>query len=155
MIHFVCFVLEYHRGEMYMYYSVYDTGKSQYIVGFEMYDPVTPNWDTYKVLVRPGEHSAANTTLKTYWWEAYTDFEVAEGPQMIKSPNGKYYLTCKLNFNDYYEGDIQSYFDETYNKKLYKLLYSPANITKIKVFPPVINILWYRRRNLYRGFLYN
>lgn len=31
---------------------------------------------------------------------------------------------CKLNFNDYYEGDIQSYFDETYNKKLYKIKYN-------------------------------
>lgn len=90
--------------KMYMYYSVYDTNISQYIVGFEMYDPVTPNWDTYKVLVRPGEHSAAATTLKTYWWEALTDFEVAEGPQMIKSPNGKYYLTYSVNHypNRYY-----------------------------------------------------
>ena len=91
-------------GEMYMYYSVYDTNNSQYIVGFEMKDPVTPDWDTYKILVRPGEPTAENTFFKTYFWEAYTGFEVAEGPQMIKSPNGKYYLTYSVNHypNKYY-----------------------------------------------------
>ena len=91
-------------GKMYMYYSVYDTNISQYIVGFEMKDPVTPDWDTYKVLVRPGEPTAANTSYRTYFWEIYTSFEVAEGPQMIKSPNGKYYLTYSVNHypNKYY-----------------------------------------------------
>ncbi len=84
-------------GKMYMYYSVYETGISQYLVGFEMIDPVTPNWDTYKILVRPGEPTAANTTTEMLQWEAYTDFKVAEGPQMIKSPNGKYYLTYSVN----------------------------------------------------------
>ena len=92
-------------NKMYMYYSVYDTNRSQYIVGFEMKDPVTPNWDTYKVLVRPGEETAKETyNYKKFFWEAYTGFEVAEGPQMIKSPNGKYYLTYSVNHypNKYY-----------------------------------------------------
>lgn len=84
-------------GSMYMYYSVYDTGVSQYIVGFEMVDPVTPDWDTYKVLIRPGEPTSAPTFFDFFWWETYQDFEVAEGPQMIKSPNGKYYLTYSVN----------------------------------------------------------
>ena len=92
-------------GKMYMYYSVYDTNRSQYIVGFEMEDPVTPNWDTYKILVRPGEETTKETyNYSKYFWEAYTGFEVAEGPQMIKSPNGKYYLTYSVNHypNKYY-----------------------------------------------------
>ena len=84
-------------GKIYMYYSVYDTGKSQYIVGFEMLDPITPLFDTYKILVRPGELTPATTSSKILAWEAYTDFEVAEGPFMIKSPNGKYYLTYSVN----------------------------------------------------------
>ncbi|MBQ2713310.1 MAG: family 43 glycosylhydrolase [Clostridia bacterium] len=84
-------------GSMYMYYSVYATGDSQYIVGFEMYDPITPNWDTYKILVRPGELTPDTKNTKILAWEAYQDFEVAEGPFMLKSPNGKYYLTYSVN----------------------------------------------------------
>lgn len=84
-------------GKIYMYYSVYDTGNSQYIVGFEMADPITPLFETYKILVRPGELTPATTSSKVLSWEAYTDFEVAEGPFMLKSPNGKYYLTYSVN----------------------------------------------------------
>ena len=83
---------------IYMYYSVYDTNNSQYLVGFEMLDPITPLFDTYKILVRPGELTPATTSTKILSWEAYTDFEVAEGPFMLKSPvNGKYYLTYSVN----------------------------------------------------------
>lgn len=92
-------------GNMYMYYSVYDTGIMQYIVGFEMLDPVTPNWDTYKILIRPGETTPKTTNMNTLNWEAYTSFKVAEGPFMIKSPvNGKYYMTYSVNHypNRYY-----------------------------------------------------
>lgn len=92
-------------GSIYMYYSVYDTGIMQYIVGFEMLDPVTPNWDTYKVLVRPGELSPNTTRTNILGWECYTSFKVAEGPFMIKSPiNGLYYMTYSVNHypNRYY-----------------------------------------------------
>ena len=85
-------------GRIYMYYSVYHTNNSQYLVGFEMKDPITPMFETYKILVRPGELTPATTSTKILSWEAYTDFEVAEGPFMIKSPvNGKYYLTYSVN----------------------------------------------------------
>jgi hypothetical protein len=70
-----------------------------------MKDPVTPDWDTYKILVRPGEETTKETyNYSKFFWEAYTGFEVAEGPQMIKSPNGKYYLTYSVNHypNKYY-----------------------------------------------------
>lgn len=98
-------------GKMYMYYSVFDdagydgSGYTQYIVGFEMLDPVTPDWDTYKILIRPGEFSPDDRNMKKpIIWEAYTSAEVAEGPQMIKSPNGKYYMTYSVNHypNKYY-----------------------------------------------------
>lgn len=92
-------------GQMYMYYSVYDTGIMQYIVGFEMLDPVTPDFETYKILVRPGEKTPATTSLNSLIWESYTSFKVAEGPFMLKSPvNGKYYLTYSVNHypNRYY-----------------------------------------------------
>ena len=84
--------------KMYMYYSVYDTSNSQYIVGMEMKDPVTIDYSTYKILIRPGEETAKQTLgNKKYFWEAFKSFEVAEGPFMIKSPNGKYYLTYSVN----------------------------------------------------------
>lgn len=88
-------------GSIYMYYSVYDTGIMQYIVGFEMLDPVTPNFDTYKILVRPGEPTPKTLKMNTLIWEAYSGFKVAEGPYMLKSPtNGKYYLTYSVNHYD-------------------------------------------------------
>ena len=84
------------NGQLYMYYSVYDqsdsqgiSGHSQYVVGIRLKNPVTPEWNTYKVLVWP-----------TLAWEKYnnTGFYVIEGPQMIKSPvNKKYYLTYTVN----------------------------------------------------------
>ena len=100
-------------GKMYMYYSVYHTGDSQYIVGFEMLDPVTPNWDTYKVLVRPGDLTPNVNGSKALLWEAYTDFRVAEGPAVIKSPiNGKYYLTYSVNhYPDRYYTVCYAYSD--------------------------------------------
>lgn len=85
-------------GQMYMYYSIYDSGIMQYIVGVEMYDIVTPNWETYKILVRPGEMNDTTTSTNLLYWEAYQGFKVAEGPFMLKSPvNGKYYLTYSVN----------------------------------------------------------
>lgn len=84
--------------KIYMYYSVYDSGIMQYIVGLEMFDPVTPNFDTYKILVRPGELSPKTTATNILKWEALKDFKVAEGPCVIKSPvNDKFYLTYTVN----------------------------------------------------------
>lgn len=83
---------------LYMYYSVYDSGVMQYIVGFEMLDPVTPNLDTYKILLRPGELNPKTTNTNILYWETMKNFKVAEGPNMLKSPiNGKYYMTYSVN----------------------------------------------------------
>ncbi len=87
-------------GSIYMYYSIYDTGIMQYIVGVEMLDPVTPDWDTYKILIRPGELTPKTTRTNFLIWEAYSGFKVAEGPFMLKSPNGLYYLTYSVNHYD-------------------------------------------------------
>lgn len=85
-------------GSLYMYYSVYDSGVMQYIVGFNMLDPVTPDLDTYKILLRPGELSPNTVATNLLYWEAMKNFKVAEGPNVIKSPvNGKYYLTYSVN----------------------------------------------------------
>lgn len=84
--------------KIYMYYSVYDSGIMQYIVGLEMFDPVTPNFDTYKLLVRPGELSPKTSSTNMLTWEALKGFKVAEGPCVIKSPvNNKFYLTYTVN----------------------------------------------------------
>lgn len=87
-------------GSIYMYYSIYDTGIMQYIVGVEMLDPVTPDWNTYKILIRPGELTPKTTRTNFLIWEAYSGFKVAEGPFMLKSPNGLYYLTYSVNHYD-------------------------------------------------------
>ena len=84
--------------EIYMYYSVYDTGNMQYIVGFKMLDPVTPDLSTYKILLRPGELSPTTTRTNILDWECMKSFKVAEGPIVMKSPkNGKYYMTYSVN----------------------------------------------------------
>lgn len=90
-------------GTLYLYYSIYHTGVSQYIVGVKLNSPVEADWSTYKVLVRPGQPTP-NIQLDTFTWETYTGFKVAEGPFMLKSPNGKYYLTYSVNHypNRYY-----------------------------------------------------
>ena len=81
-----------------MYYSVYDTGNMQYIVGFKMLDPVTPDLSTYKILLRPGELSPTTTRTNILDWECMKSFKVAEGPIVMKSPkNGKYYMTYSVN----------------------------------------------------------
>ena len=83
--------------EIYMYYSVYDTGNMQYIVGFKMLDPVT-DLSTYKILLRPGELSPTTTRTNILDWECMKSFKVAEGPIVMKSPiNGKYYMTYSVN----------------------------------------------------------
>lgn len=85
-------------GSYYLYYSVYDTGVMQYIVGLKMLDPVTVDYSTYKILVRPGEVNTKTTISNILSWECYKTFKVAEGPFMLKSPvNGKYYLTYSVN----------------------------------------------------------
>lgn len=101
-------------GSMYMYYSIYDTGIMQYIIGVSMLDPVTPDWDTYKILVRPGELTPKTTSTNMLIWEAYQGFKVAEGPFMVKSPvNGKYYLTYSVNhYPDRYYTVCYAYSDE-------------------------------------------
>jgi len=84
--------------EMYMYWSVYETGVYQYIQGAKMKDPVTLDMSTLKTLVYPGEAGTTLKSIKNLSWEAYQSFRVAEGPYMIKSPiNNKYYLTYSVN----------------------------------------------------------
>lgn len=100
--------------DIYMYYSVYDTGSMQYIVGFKMLDPVTVDLSTYKILVRPGELSPATKTTNTLGWEALKNFKVAEGPCVIKSPvNGKFYMTYSVNhYPDRYYTVCYAYSDD-------------------------------------------
>ncbi len=99
-------------GSIYMYYSLYDTGIMQYIVGVKMLDPVTPDWDTYKILIRPGELSPNTKSTNILSWEAFQSFKVAEGPFMLKSPNGKYYLTYSVNhYPDRYYSVCYAYSD--------------------------------------------
>jgi len=84
-----------------MYYSVYHNGDCEYIVGVEMIDILTPNWDTYKILIKPGKLFPTDTN-SPLTWEKYVDwFPVAEAPEIIKSPNGKYYLTYSVNHYPY------------------------------------------------------
>lgn len=100
-------------GSIYMYYSIYDTGIMQYIIGVEMLDPVTADWDTYKILIRPGELTPKTTNSNILIWEAYSGFKVAEGPYMLKSPNGLYYLTYSVNhYDDRYYTVCYAYSDE-------------------------------------------
>lgn len=100
-------------GSIYMYYSIYDTGIMQYIVGVEMLDPVTPDWNTYKILIRPGELTPKTTRTNFLIWEAYSGFKVAEGPFMLKSPNGLYYLTYSVNhYDDRYYTVCYAYSEE-------------------------------------------
>ena len=100
-------------GSIYMYYSIYDTGIMQYIIGVEMLDPVTADWDTYKILIRPGELTPKTTNSNMLIWEAYSGFKVAEGPYMLKSPNGLYYLTYSVNhYDDRYYTVCYAYSDE-------------------------------------------
>ncbi len=100
-------------GSIYMYYSIYDTGIMQYIIGVEMLDPVTADWDTYKILIRPGELTPKTTNSNMLIWEAYSGFKVAEGPYMLKSPNGLYYLTYSVNhYDDRYYTVCYAYSNE-------------------------------------------
>lgn len=118
-------------GEMYMYWSVYQTGVMQYIQGAKMKDPVTLDMSTVKTLIVPASPSADYPALKTMGWEAYETFRVAEGPYMIKSPvNGKYYLSYSVNHypDRYYAvcyaeadsplGSFEKPYDETRNFKV-------------------------------------
>ncbi len=83
--------------DIYMYYSIYDSGIMQYIVGVKMKDPVTPDWETYKILLRPGSLTADDEFSKTLTWECYQNFKVAEGPQVTKTPEGKYMMSYSVN----------------------------------------------------------
>ena len=95
-------------GQLYMYYSVYDTKVMQYICGVKLKNPFETEGE-HKVLIRPGQLKPTDPigydSSKVLSWECYIDFEVAEGPFMIKSPeNGLYYLTYSVNHypNKYY-----------------------------------------------------
>ena len=102
-------------GELYMYYSVYHTGVMQYIVGMKMLDPVTLDTSTKKVLIEPGVEKPGLIPGigKDYLWERFQGFRVAEGPEMIKSPNGKYYLTYSVNhYPDRYYTVCYAYSDD-------------------------------------------
>lgn len=86
-------------GTTYLYYSIYDGANTcQYIVGMALLDPVTVDWSTYKVLVRPGPQDLTDSSAPTLPWEVERGFNVAEGPCLVKSPlNGRYYLTYSIN----------------------------------------------------------
>ena len=85
-------------GSMYMYYSVYDSGIMQYIVGVELTSPTVADWSTYKILARPGKQRP-NDSKKLLTWEDMnaSGFAVNEGPFMLKAPDGYYYLTYSVN----------------------------------------------------------
>lgn len=83
--------------DIYLYYSIYDTNVMQYIVGVKMVDPITPDWDTYQILLRPGALSPDNQFDKTLSWECFQGFRVAEGPQVTKTPTGEYLLSYSVN----------------------------------------------------------
>jgi hypothetical protein len=78
-----------------------------------MIDILTPDWNTYKVLIKPGKLTPTMGTV-TLPWETYVSwFPVAEAPTMIKSPNGKYYLTYSVNHYPYrYYSVCYAYADE-------------------------------------------
>lgn len=99
-------------GSMYMYYSIYHDKVMQYIVGVELISPTVADWSTYKILIRPGEVSPNTLTTDFFTWEAYKGFKVAEGPFMLKSPNGNYYLTYSVNhYPDRYYTVCYAYSD--------------------------------------------
>ena len=83
--------------ELYLYYSVYETGVMQYIVGVKMDDPVTPDWDTHKIVIVPGSISPQDKYNIPLSWEAIKNFRVAEGPQVTKTPAGKYMISYSVN----------------------------------------------------------
>jgi len=88
-------------GQIYMYYSVYHNGDCEYIVGVKMIDILTADWSTYKILIKPGKLKPTDTE-SPLTWERYIDwFPVAEAPEIIKSPNGKYYLSYSVNHYPY------------------------------------------------------
>lgn len=91
-------------GKMYMYYAVLDLNETEHIVGVEMIDPITADWSTYKVLIKPG-HSSPYFNDNFFYWESFTDYPpCVEAPYIIKGDNGKYYLTYSANHypNRYY-----------------------------------------------------
>lgn len=83
--------------DMYLYWSVYEVNIMQYIVGVKMIDPVTPDWSTYQVLIRPGAINANDRYDTTLSWEAYKGFRVAEGPQVTKIKDGRYMISYSVN----------------------------------------------------------
>ena len=85
------------NGDIYAYYSVYETGVMQYIVGVKMKDPFTPDWDTHKVVIRPGALNANDKFNIQLSWEAIKNFRVAEGPQITKTPGGRYMISYSVN----------------------------------------------------------
>ncbi len=87
--------------DIYVYYSVYHDGDCEYIVGVKMIDILTPDWSTYKILIRPGQISPEDTSAPLTWETYVSWFPVVEAPAMIKSPNGKYYLTYSVNHYPY------------------------------------------------------
>ncbi len=90
-------------GQMYMYYAITDDAEN--ICGVKMTSPYQADWSTRKVLVRPGFiDSNFEKDERLLEWEMWRGYYIAEGPYMIKSPNGKYYLTYSVNgcWNKYY-----------------------------------------------------
>ena len=88
-------------GKMYMYYASNDG--EQYIVGVEMKSPYEADWSTRTEIVRPGQVTV-DSEEKELYWELYRKSYINEAPYMVKSPNGKYYMTYSVNgaWNKYY-----------------------------------------------------
>ena len=89
-------------NQMYMYYSVAKSG--QHIVGVKLTNPYTADWSTYTELVRAGYTDSTFTDKPLVWEEYRGGAKIVEGPYMIKSPNGSYYMTYSVNgcWNKYY-----------------------------------------------------
>ena len=88
-------------GKMYMYYASKDT--EQHIVGVELTSPYEADWSTRTEIARPGAIRVTDED-KPLYWETYRKSYINEAPYMIKSPNGKYYMTYSVNgcWNKYY-----------------------------------------------------
>lgn len=89
------------NNDMYMYYASNDG--EQHIVGVKMKTPYEADWSTRTEILRPGSIKVTDEE-KPLYWETYRTPFIAEAPYMIKSPNGKYYMTYSVNghLNKYY-----------------------------------------------------
>ena len=96
--------------QMYMFYVI--STSTQHIEGCKMLDPITVDWSTNKSLIVPGELNT-KTDADTLFWEAYNGYNIAEGPYLLKSPNGLYYMTYSVNdYQNRYYSICYAFSDE-------------------------------------------